>query len=390
MPEPRKIIHIDMDAFYAAIEQRDNPQLRGRPVVVGGSSRRGVVATASYEARRFGIRSAMPSVQAQRLCPHAVFLPARFAVYRAASQQIMAIAREYSEFVEPLSLDEAYIDATSDLKSIGYATKVAQEIRSRIFRETELTASAGVAPNKFLAKVASDMNKPDGLSVIVPDRVELVLRNLPVRKIPGIGSVTEGKLHKLGVRTVGDLRALSERQLTGAFGKMGGWFYRIARGEDNRPVVAHRERKSLSVERTFRDDICKPADLEQRLSELADELEERLSKRQLRGRTFTLKITYSDFEKVTRSTTEEEPPQGASAFLALARSLLSKTEAGIKPVRLLGLGISSFVGDDADERPLIFETQLELWERISTASAACNKKGQSANALPFGSKESWN
>ncbi len=364
MESVRKIIHVDMDAFYAAIEQRDNPELKGRPVVVGGSSKRGVVATASYEARKFGIHSAMPSSQAYRLCPHAIFLKPRFSIYRAVSQQIMDIIREYSELVEPLSLDEAYIDASENLKGMQYASKVAQDIRRRIQRETQLTASAGVAPNKFLAKVASDMNKPDGLSVIVPETVSVVLHKLPIRKIPGIGAVTERKLHKLGIRTVGDLRAISERQLIGTFGKMGSWFYRIARGEDRRAVIPHRARKSMSVERTFLEDLSDKFEIEQKLRFLAEELEERLSKRSLRGRTFTLKITYSDFEKATRSITTENAISSPDQFLQMGLELLKKTEVGNRPIRLIGIGISSFLGDEEEDKgPPPSETQLSLLGR---------------------------
>ncbi len=339
--QPRKIIHVDMDAFYASVEQRDRPELRGKPVVVGGSPQsRGVVCTASYEARKFGVHSAMPCSQAYRLCPQAVFVPPDFPRYSAVSQQIREIFHRYSELVEPLSLDEAYLDVTTNKVQSPSATWIARAIRADIRRETKLTASAGVAPNKFLAKVASDLNKPDGLAVITPAQVEAFVRDLPVKKIPGVGKVTEEKCHRFGIRTCADFLGYSDEQLQHWFGSAGPHFRRLALGDDPRPVVADSIRKSCGIEDTF------PVDLETReqciaaLEELAAGLERRLVREDTRGRTVTLKVKYSDFKSVTRSRTLEYRVQTADIILAIALELIPETEIGRRPVRLLGLQLS--------------------------------------------------
>ena len=338
----RKIIHIDMDAFYASIEQRDNPEYRSKAIVVGGSPEgRGVVAAASYEAREFGIRSAMPALQAKKLCPKVLFIRPRMQAYREVSSQIMQIFREVTDLVEPLSLDEAYLDVTTNSYRQASASLVAKWIKDEIKSRTNLTASAGVAPNKFLAKIASDMNKPDGLTVISPELVELVLLKLPVRKVPGIGAKTEDRLKNLNIYTTADLRKFSEKELTSHFGKTGVWFYNISRGQDHRLVQARRQAKSISVESTFSNDLI---DLELLVSELeilATKLELRLERRGIQGRTLTLKVTYGDFIKVTRSSTLEFCFGDRGRIFETGKILLEKTLAGQKPIRLLGVGLSS-------------------------------------------------
>lgn len=357
-PAVRKIIHVDMDAFFASVEQRDRPELKGQPVVVGGEpTGRGVVAAASYEARKFGIRSAMSSRHAFRLCPHAVFLRPRFEQYRAASAVIMEIFRRYTDLVEPLSLDEAYLDVTVNKLTLPYARDVAKLIKGDIFAETGLTASAGVASNKFLAKIASDYHKPDGLTIIPPERVEQFLEQLPVRKFPGVGPVTEEKMAAMGILTAEHLRRKTKAELCEAFGKSGDWYYRICRGQDDRPVVSEWERKSLGAEETFEEDLTDPAVMRQELATIAERVAARLGKRGLRGRTATLKITFSDFQKITRGRTRELPYTTKDELAAVASELLEQTEAAAgRPVRLLGVQVSSFEGDSEEEMP--FPKQL--------------------------------
>ncbi len=343
----RKIIHVDMDAFYASVEQRDNPELRGKPLVVGGKpDSRSVVAAASYEARKFGIRSAMPCSHAVRLCPHAVFVLPRFDAYKRVSSEVMAIFREYTDLVEPLSLDEAYLDVTENKRQNPSATRIAEEIRLRIFQQTALTASAGVAPSKFLAKVASDMNKPNGLTVIPPERVEEVLISLAIRAVPGVGPKTEEKMRSLGIETVGQLRELSLEVLEERFGKSGGWYYRICRGEDQRAVISERERKSVGAEDTFSTDLTDLAELHVELQKLGAKVWRRLGERP--GRTVTLKVTYAGFEKATRSRTLELPPSSEAELLSEAVELLKLTDATRRPIRLLGISVSNFELPQAD------------------------------------------
>lgn len=357
MSGPRKIIHVDMDAFYASVEQRDHPEYRGKPVVVGGSPKsRGVVCTASYEARRFGVHSAMACSQAYRLCPHAIFVRPRFDAYKAVSQQIRQIFLSVTELVEPLSLDEAYLDVTENLLGEPSATRIAQAIRRRIFEETQLTASAGVAPNKFLAKLASEVNKPDGLTVVPPARVNDFLIDMPVRKIHGIGKATESRLSELGIETIRDLRVWSERDLIHHFGKAGAWYYQLARGEDDRAVQPHRQRKSVSSEETFAQDTLDLEFLELELWRLCEEVISYVQRRSFVARTVTLKLTYSDFERVSRSRTMEHPLTQAPELWTLARGLLREhTEAGQRKVRLLGVGVSN----PALER--LREDDQQLW-----------------------------
>jgi DNA polymerase-4 len=354
---PRKIIHIDMDAFYAAVEQRDNPQYRGKPVIVGGRpDSRGVVATCSYEARRFGIHSAMPCARAYRLCPAAVFVRPRFDVYRLISQQIRTIFLSYTDLVEPLSLDEAYLDVTQNKAGLQSATWVAQNIRQEIRQATGLTASAGVSYNKFLAKIASDVHKPDGLMVVTPAQAEAFIAELPIRKFHGVGRVTEKKMHHLGVYTGADLRQHDLNLLNSCFGKAGQYYYNIARGIDLRPVTPNRLRKSIGKETTLKEDLGDSGQMLTIIGDLAEKVATLLEKKQTAGLTLTLKVKYADFQIATRSVSRDTAIASAEEILALSEQLLKKTEAGQRPVRLLGVTISHLT----TEIPAINSSQMEL------------------------------
>ena len=344
MQPVRKIIHIDMDAFYASVEQRDNPELKGKPVVVGGDPHsRGVVAACSYEARKFGIHSAMPAATAYRLCPEAVFIRSRFDVYRSVSKQIREIFCEYTDLVEPLSLDEAFLDVTDNRKGNPSATLIARDIKKRICHRTGgLTASAGVSFNKFIAKVASDFDKPDGITVVTPEMADEFIDRLPIRKFFGVGKVTEKKMRNLGIRTGADLQAYHREQLIGLFGKSGGYFYDIAHGLDERPVEPNRIRKSMGQETTLVEDIDDRERMLEILDEIALDLESDLSESGRRGRTITLKIKYADFQQITRSVTLDQPVDSASVMMQQVNQLVLKTEAGKRRVRLLGISISNF------------------------------------------------
>ena len=344
----RKVIHVDMDAFFASVEQRDDSSLRGLPVAVGGSTERGVVAAASYEARRFGVRSAMPSVTAARLCPNLIFRKARFEVYKEVSQQIRAIFRDYTPHVEPLSLDEAYLDVTEDIRGIGSATRIAELIRARIKAETGLTASAGVSYNKFLAKLASDQNKPDGLCVIRPGEGAAFVAGLPVRRFHGIGPRGAEKMARLGIQTGADLRAKDLAFLRANFGAMADYLYRAARGIDLRRVSAHRARKSVSAERTFDHDLSSGLALREALDTIADAAWERIERSRSRGRTVTLKLRLADFQTITRVRSVGAAIEGRAAFGKLGMELLDSLLPLPMPVRLMGLGLSSLEGE-ADE-----------------------------------------
>ncbi|RFA30697.1 DNA polymerase IV [Alkalilimnicola ehrlichii] len=337
----RKIIHIDMDAFYAAVEQRDDPRLRGRPVVVGGSpDSRGVVATASYEARRYGIRSAMPAARARLLCPEAVFLRPRFETYRKVSRQIQTIFRRYTALVEPLSLDEAYLDVSECRTCRGSATLIARRIKEEIYANTELRASAGVSYNKFLAKLASDIDKPDGLYLIAPDAGAKFVAELEIGRFHGVGRATEARMHALGIYTGADLRQWSLEELEAAFGKRGPFYYYIARGIDERPVRPVRERKSLGSETTFSRDLSDISAMLAALRPLAAEVLANLQKKQLLAYTFTLKVKFHDFQLITRAHSARAPVTDIEALMALLGALLERTEAVSKPVRLLGVTAS--------------------------------------------------
>ena len=342
--EYRKIIHIDMDAFYASVEQRDNPELRGIPLVVGGSpqGRGGVVATASYEARKFGIRSAMSSKQALQLCPHATFVRPRFDAYKEASQKIQAIFSRYTDLIEPLSLDEAYLDVTHDKLNIGSAITIAEQIKQAIKDELQLTASAGVSINKFVAKIASDINKPDGLKFIGPSAIEAFMEKLPVEKFHGVGKVTAEKMKGMGLFTGADLKNLTEDDLIKHFGKVGRFYYQIVRGIDERPVQPHRETKSLAAEDTFPYDLTTQEEMEQELDKIALVVYNRLTKNNLKGRTITLKIKYSDFKQITRNRSFTTPVSELELISATAKELLAATDPEEKKIRLLGISLSNF------------------------------------------------
>lgn len=334
----RKIIHVDMDAFYASVEQRDDPSLRGKPVAVGGGHR-GVVAAASYEARKFGIRSALPSVTARRRCPELIFVKPRFDVYRAVSQQIRAIFAGYTELVEPLSLDEAYLDVTDDRLGLGSARAIAEDIRRRIREETGLTASAGVSYCKFIAKLASDYRKPDGLTVITPERGPQFVAALPVARFHGVGPVTARKMERLGIATGADLVEWSIPALQAHFGSSAEWYWRIARGIDEREVKPDRPYKSVSAERTFDDDLRNPEQLGAALERIAGYAWDRVMRAEVTGRTVTLKVKFGDFTLITRSKSFAESVPDLAAFTAAGQGLLGALYPLPKGIRLLGLGL---------------------------------------------------
>lgn len=342
----RKIIHIDMDAFYASVEQRDFPEYRGKPIAVGSGNARGVVAAASYEARRFGVHSALASVKARQRCPDIVFVKARFEVYREVSQQIRTIFRQYTDLVEPLSLDEAYLDVTESKSGIRSAIRIAMNIRQQIQRETQLTASAGISYNKFLAKIASDLNKPNGLKAILPHEAEAFLEALPIEKFHGIGQVTARKMHRLSINNGAALKQASLETLIHHFGKAGRHFYHIVRGQDERLVNPTRIRKSVSAERTFQDDLWTRAELLGQVHQMAQLLIERLEKAQVQGFTLTLKIKYADFTVITRSTTQKQVISDVEAVRTLAQELLDQIDIDKNAVRLLGIGISNLLSDE--------------------------------------------
>jgi DNA polymerase-4 len=353
-PAPlRKIIHVDMDAFYASVEQRDDPSLRGKPLAVGGGVR-GVVAAASYEARVFGVRSAMPAVTAQRRCPQLIFVKPRFDAYRAVSNQIRAIFLDYTPHVEPLSLDEAYLDVTHDLKGIGVATRIAEEIRARIKAETGLTASAGVSYNKFLAKLASDQNKPDGLCVVTPARGPAFVEALPVSRFHGVGPKTAEKMARLGIETGADLKARSIDWLAAHFGSSALYYHDLARGICHRQVKADRSCKSVSAEDTFNTDLADPAALLGELDRIGRHVwEKRVEPKRLAGRTVNLKVKYSDFQIITRSRSLDRPVSDVAEFVEIGRSLLGALLPPSKSIRLLGLGLSTLTeGAAPPPRPL--------------------------------------
>lgn len=347
----RKVIHIDMDAFFASVEQRDNPALRGKPVAVGGSSARGVVAAASYEARVFGVRSAMPSVRAARLCPELIFCPPRFDVYKSVSRQIRVIFLEYTPHVEPLSLDEAYLDVTDDLRGIGSATRIAELIRARIKAETGLTASAGVSYNKFLAKLASDQNKPDGLCVIRPGDGAAFVAKLPVKRFHGVGPRGAERMAMLGIETGADLAAHDLAFLRQHFGSQADYLYRAARGIDLRRVRADRPRKSVGGERTFERDIGSGPALREALERIITIVWERIERSGARGRTVTLKLKDSGFQTITRAKSLPGPVADERTFATAARALLDSVLPLPQPVRLMGLTLSALEGEGSAPPP---------------------------------------
>jgi len=360
---PRKIIHIDMDAFYASIEQRDNPQYRGKPIVVGGSpdGRGGVVATASYEARKFGIRSAMSSKKALQLCAEVIFIRPRFDVYRRVSSEIREIFHRYTDLIEPLSLDEAFLDVTEDKQQIGSAIEIASRIRQNIKDELQLTASAGVSVNKFVAKIASDMDKPDGLTFVGPSRVEAFMEELAVEKFFGVGKVTAEKMKKMGWHTGADLKKLSERDLIRHFGKPGRFFYRIVRGIDDREVQPDRERKSVGAEDTFPYDLTSLEEMNEELDKIAIVLHNRMNQSGLMGRTITLKIKYHDFRLATRSQSLTLTVNDSATLARMAKQLLANSDPEDKKIRLLGISVSNFGEVVAKEHKEERKDQLKLF-----------------------------
>jgi DNA polymerase-4 len=354
----KKIIHLDMDAFYAAIEQRDNPSLKGKPVIVGGDpDRRGVVSTCSYEARKYGVHSAMPSKTAIRLCPNAVFVSPRFEAYKAVSKQFLNICAEYTDLMEPLSLDEAFLDVTENKKNIASATIIAKEIQGRIFSEIELTVSAGVSYNKFLAKIASDINKPNGIAVIKPSEAEKFLEALPIGKFYGVGKMSEKRMMSLGIHTGLDLKHMDIETLIKNFGKAGKFYYDIVRGIDTREVSPYGERKSYGREITLSEDILDMDLIKSILNKIAVELESSLKRKNIKGRTVTLKVKYYDFQQITRSRTLDMPICSADEMIDEVYQLLEYTDAGRKKIRLLGISVSHLDNEDtkSEDEQLVFD-----------------------------------
>lgn len=356
-PHARRIIHIDMDAFFASVEQRDNPGLQGLPVAVGSARERGVVAAASYEARKFGVHSAMASVTAKRKCPELIFVPPRFDVYKAVSQQIQAIFACYTTLIQPLSLDEAHLDVTAPLLDRGSATAIAREIKVRIREETGLTASAGVSYNKFLAKLASDHRKPDGLFVITPRMGPTFVEMLPITKFHGVGPATAAKMNEFGIRTGADLRQQTRAFLTTHFGKAGDYYYAAARGEDNRPVVADRQRKSIGVETTFQRDLLVWDEVEPALAPLLAKLWVIYARGELAGRTVTVKLKYDDFRQITRSRSFVDPVASQATIEQVSMDLLRPLFPPARGIRLLGVTLSNL---DAVTEPTIRQLALTL------------------------------
>ncbi|MEM1406868.1 MAG: DNA polymerase IV [Bacteroidota bacterium] len=358
----RKIIHIDMDAFYASVEQRDNPDLKGKPVAVGGSSDRGVVAAASYEARKFGVRSAMPSKIAARKCPDLIFVKARFDAYKQVSDQIRSIFYTYTDLVEPLSLDEAYLDVTTNKKGLPSATLIAKEIKQRIKEITHLTASAGISINKFLAKTASDVNKPDGIFLIPPEQAVAYVERLPIERFFGIGKVTAEKMHKMGIHHGSDLKQWSEIDLVSRFGKSGRYYYRIARAEDDRPVNPDRIRKSLGAENTFSKNVITLEEVLEKLESMKATLTRRMSGSNTKGKTFTIKAKYEDFQIITRSKTVDYWIENENQVKKLITEVVHEIPM-TKGIRLLGLSISNLnheVEEHEEKKPLTFQLTLDF------------------------------
>ena len=335
-----------MDAFYASVEQRDNPGYKGKPIVVGGSpqGRGGVVAAASYEARKFGIRSAMPSKKALELCPEVIFIYPRFSAYKEVSGRIREIFKRYTDLIEPLSLDEAFLDVTEDKQGIGSAIEIATRIRQAIYTELQLTASAGISINKFVAKIATDLKKPNGQTFIGPSQIESFMEKLPVEKFFGVGQVTAGKMKAMGLHTGADLKKLTEQQLMKHFGKSGRFFYKIVRGIDDRPVQPDREAKSVSAEDTFAHDLTTPEEMYEALETISEIVVNRLQRLSLKGRTVTLKIKYHDFKQITRSQSFDKAVITVEALTEAAKQLLAGTDLTDKKIRLLGVGLSNFEG----------------------------------------------
>ena len=356
----RKIIHIDMDSFFASVEQRDHPELRGKPIAVGGDSERGVVATASYEARKFGVHSAMAMTKAKALCKDLIVVHGNYHIYKEVSRQMHEIFHEYTDLVEPISLDEAFLDVTENKPGIELAVDIAREIKQKIHERLQLTASAGVSYNKLLAKIASDWRKPDGLTVIHPDRALDFIAQLKIEKIWGVGQKTAEKMHRMGIFTGLDLRNMSLSRLTQEFGKMGQVFYDFSRGIDNRPVISEWERKSVSCEQTFESDISENAAVTIHLYHTVLELVRRIEKNDFEGRTLTLKVKFLDFQQITRSITVDHILRTKDEILPLAKQLMQQVEFHSHPIRLLGLGVSNQKNATPQEENQWIELELEF------------------------------
>ncbi len=359
----RKIIHIDMDAFFAAIEQRDHPEWRGKPLVVGSPNERGVIAAASYEARKYGIHSAMPSVTAKRKCPHLIFARGSFETYKEVSGQIHEIFAQYTDLIEPLSIDEAFLDVTENFVNNPIATEVAQEIRAKIKERTQLTASAGVSYCKFLAKTASDVNKPDGIFVIPPKKAQQFLDELPIHRFFGVGKVTAEKMHKLGIHFGKDLRAMTRTHLVQLFGKTGAFYYDISRGIDNRPVNPERIRKSIGAEDTFSVDLFNSALLTEELLKIARKVSSRMKRHIAIGKTLTLKVKFSDFDQITRSKSQVNGFSDENTIFTVARHLLDEVlTEDARAIRLLGISMSNLIAIDGKvpvQLKIEFDSELD-------------------------------
>lgn len=376
LPKNRTIIHVDMDAFYASVEILDNPELAGKPVVVGGASDRSVVSAASYEARKYGIHSAMATVKARKLCPEAVFLPVRMSRYREVSQQIMAIFKRFTPLVEPISLDEAFLDVTGSVGLFGEGPDIARNIKKLITQETGLTASAGVASSKLVAKIASDLQKPDGLTVVETGREREFLAKLPINKLWGAGKMTIESLADLNVETIGDLAALPQKILTSRFGKHGHHLHFAANGIDERPVIPTREAKSIGHEETFSKDLTDLTIIKREMLELATKVGERLRHHERRGQTITIKIKYYDFSSCSRSITIAEPTSDTKEIFQRGLELLKKTKAGYKPVRLVGISVSNLSAPGKSYQQDLFGTtkQRERSRNLNEAVDQINRK----------------
>ena len=357
----RKIIHIDMDAFYASVEQRDDPSLRGKPVGIGSEDKRGVLCTASYEARKYGVHSAMSGVQAKRMCPELILIPPNFKKYKQVSQQVQEIFHRYTDIIEPLSLDEAYLDVTQNKQGIELAVDIAKRIKQEIYDELHLTASAGVSFNKFLAKVASDFRKPNGITVIHPSRAMHFIDNLPITDFWGVGHKTAETMHAMGIFNGADLRQLSRLRLRQVFGKAGETYYNFARAIDPRPVEPHWVRKSVGCERTFEEDSSNPNVLLTELYRLVLELVERLKRNDFKGRTLTLKVKFHDFTQITRSRTALHILRKKEEILPIAKALLSDVDYSSHPIRLLGVQVSNI--NDGPHRPQWIQLELPFKKR---------------------------
>jgi len=355
----KDILHLDLDAFYPSVEVLDNPKLRGRPVIVGGSSKRGVVSSASYEARAFGVHSALPMAKAMRLCPHGIFLPVRMARYREISQKVFELFFRFTPLVEPLSLDEAFLDVTASTGLFGAPPSIAAEIKSLVLKETGLTISAGVGPSKFIAKIASDLHKPDGLTVVARGGVEAFLEPLPVEKLWGVGQVTHRRLLLLGVKTIGDLSRVPPAVLESTFGKQGLHMHLLSRGIDDRDVEPEHDTKSIGSEETYPEDLTDAAAIRKEILALSMQVACRARSATLAGKTVTLKVKYSDFQQVTRSVTLREPTDDGMVLYRQSCGLLGKTEAGRRPLRLLGVTLSRFETQAPLRQPSLFDGQEE-------------------------------